>query len=77
MLTDKNFANALLKMNFIAQGNVYIKIFAENIIMKADLHLKRLAEIFFCPEQKFLLKSARKEVSTCSQIKISPTHCLK
>lgn len=42
MLTDKNFANALLKMNFTAQGNVYTKIFAENIIMKADLHSKRL-----------------------------------
>ena len=42
MLKDKNFANALKKMNFIAQGNVYTKIFAENIIMKADLNSKRL-----------------------------------
>ena len=42
MLTYKNFADALLKMNFTKLGDVYTKIFSENIIMKADLVSKRL-----------------------------------
>ncbi len=42
MLTEKNFAAALKFMNFIAQGNVYQKIFADNVIMKADLNSKHL-----------------------------------
>ena len=42
LLNEKNFANALLKMNFTAQGNVYAKNFADNIIMRADLKSKKL-----------------------------------
>ena len=47
MLTEKNFAAALQNMNFIARGNSYEKIFANNIILRADLATQKL----FYPSQ--------------------------
>ena len=42
MLTEKNFAAALEAMNFTARGNVYEKIFADNVTMCADLNARKL-----------------------------------
>ena len=44
MLNEKNFAAALVAMNFTRlNGNRYEKFFAENIIMRADLDNKKLS----------------------------------
>ncbi len=43
MLTEKNFAEVLKSMNFIEHGTSYEKIFAEGIVMKADLAAKKLS----------------------------------
>ena len=43
MLNEKNFAAALCAMNFTARGNRYEKIFAEGIVMAADLLTKKLS----------------------------------
>lgn len=43
MLTEKNFADALRAMNFTRHGERYEKIFAEGIVMSADLKSKKLS----------------------------------
>ena len=43
MLNEKNFADALIVMNFTANDNRYEKIFAEGVIMTADLDAKKLS----------------------------------
>lgn len=43
MLTEKNFVDALNAMNFTAHGNRYEKIFADNVVMRADLGNKKLS----------------------------------
>lgn len=42
MLTEKNFSAALKAMNFTERGTSFEKIFADNIIMRADLAAKKL-----------------------------------
>ena len=43
MLTEKNFPDALKAMNFTERGNVYEKIFAEGVVMTADLSTRKLS----------------------------------
>ncbi|MBQ6005579.1 MAG: N-6 DNA methylase [Selenomonadaceae bacterium] len=43
MLNENNFSNALEVMNFTRRGNRYEKIFAEGVVMKADLAAKKLS----------------------------------
>lgn len=42
MLTEKNFSAALKAMNFVERGTFFEKIFADNVIMRADLLNKKL-----------------------------------
>ena len=42
MLTENNFADALKAMNFTAHGDRYEKIFADNVVMRADIGNKKL-----------------------------------
>ena len=42
MLTEKNFSAALKAMNFVERGTFFEKIFADNVIMRADLPNKKL-----------------------------------
>ena len=42
MLSEKNFPDSLQAMNFIRRGNVYEKIFADNVTMCADLNTRKL-----------------------------------
>lgn len=43
MLNEKNFAAALKAMNFTEDGNIYKKIFADNVVMEADFNTKKLS----------------------------------
>lgn len=43
MLDEKNFAAALKAMNFTADGNIYRKIFADNVVMEADFKTHKLS----------------------------------
>lgn len=47
ILKEENFASALLKMNFTAREGIFEKIFAPNVIMRADLNSRKL----FYPNQ--------------------------
>ena len=42
MLTEKNFADALQAMNFTKCGDSFQKIFADNVVMEADLSTRKL-----------------------------------
>ncbi|MBR6887184.1 MAG: restriction endonuclease subunit S [Selenomonadaceae bacterium] len=63
MLTEKNFAQILKSMNFIEHGTSYEKIFAEGIVMKADLAAKKLSypEQLKGRERNTLIEAAHKE----------------